>query len=251
MEIVMNVVREKIRKKMLYITTILGIMVVALFSSDMGSITIGGKNIKDYYILVPILINVVNVISGAVALAISVTTVPNEYERHTSHLIWSRGVSQSRYHMLLAIGNVVVSWISGFVLYLTLGIFAVLNNYQNILGTIIISILFMMIYTAIISMMATALTIKIPAGFTIVIMILILVGGALRSVLKLLVAAMTGVGGVIAKRVLMLIPNLAEISTQAGNLIQGKPVSTHEVVMGLFIIWLAGLCILLFKREEA
>ena len=144
MEIVMNVVREKIRKKMLYITTILGIMVVALFSSDMGSITIGGKNIKDYYILVPILINVVNVISGAVALAISVTTVPNEYERHTSHLIWSRGVSQSRYHMLLAIGNVVVSWISGFVLYLTLGIFAVLNNYQNILGTIIISILFMM-----------------------------------------------------------------------------------------------------------
>ena len=66
MEIVLNVVKEKIRKKMLYITTVLGILVVMIFSSDMGSLTIGGKNIKDYYVLIPILINVVNFLSGAI-----------------------------------------------------------------------------------------------------------------------------------------------------------------------------------------
>lgn len=96
MEIVLNVVKEKIRKKMLYITTVLGILVVMIFSSDMGSLTIGGKNIKDYYVLIPILINVVNFLSGAIALAMSITTIPNEYERRTSHLIWSRGISQKK-----------------------------------------------------------------------------------------------------------------------------------------------------------
>ena len=89
MEMVINVIREKIRKKMLYITTVLGILVVMIFSSDMGSLTIGGKEIKDYYVLVPILIHVVNFLSGALALGMSVSTIPNEYERRTSHLVWA------------------------------------------------------------------------------------------------------------------------------------------------------------------
>ena len=170
MEIVLNVVKEKIRKKMLYITTVLGILVVMIFSSDMGSLTIGGKNIKDYYVLIPILINVVNFLSGAIALAMSITTIPNEYERRTSHLIWSRGISQSKYHIDLAIGNVIVSWISGIILYITLGLFAIINGYNNMLGLIFAAMMFMFIYTAIICTLTSALSIKLPTVITGVIM---------------------------------------------------------------------------------
>jgi ABC-type transport system involved in multi-copper enzyme maturation permease subunit len=251
MEITLNVVREKIRKKMLYITTVLGILVVALFSSDMGSITIGGKNIKDYYVLVPILINIVNFLAGAIALALSVTTIPDEYERRTSHLIWSRGVKQSTYHMYLAAGNVLVSWISGFILYFTLGIFAILNGYTNILGTIALAVIFMMLYTSIICLLTTAISIKVPVVFTGAIMIAVLAFGAFRSVLTLLTSAFTGIGGSIIKRAILIIPDLAGISKQAGNLVQGKPVNAHVIVMGLLVIWIAGLGILLLRREEA
>ena len=251
MEITLNVVREKIRKKMLYITTILGIIVVTIFSSDMGSLTIGGKSINDYYVLIPILINVVNFLAGAIALAMSITTVPNEYERRTSHLVWSRGISQSKYHMYLAAGNVIVSWISGLILYVTLGIFAIVNGYANILGMIALSTLFMFVYTAIICMLTTALSIKLPAVVTGVIMIALFVGGAFRSILTLLAAAFTGVGGKVLKRVISLIPNLAGISKQAGNLIQGKPVNANVIIIGLLIIWIAGLGILFFRRKEA
>ena len=221
MEIILNVIREKIRKKMLYITTIIGILVVTLFSTDMGSLTIGGRNITDYYVLVPILINVVNFLAGAIALAMSITTVPNEYERRTSHLIWSRGVEQSRYHMCLAMGNVIVSWISGFILYMTLGIFAIVNGYANILGMILVSTFFMMIYVAVICMLTTALSIKLPAVVTGVIMIALFVGGAFRSILILVSAALTGFGGTFVKRLIAVIPDLAGLSKQAGNLIQG------------------------------
>lgn len=251
MEITINVVREKIRKKMLYITVVLGIMVVALFSSDVGSITVGGRNIKDYDILLPILMNVVNFLAGAVALALSVTTIPDEYERRTSHLIWSRGISQSRYHFSLAAGNVLVSWISGFILYFTLGVFAVVCGYGQLLGQIAESVIFMMLYTTILCLLATALSIKVSVVFTATIMILVLLAGAFRSLLILLAAALTGAGGWVLKRLLLLIPNLAGLSEQAGNLVQGKNLNSHVIIMGLFIIWLEGLLILVLKREEA
>ena len=251
MEIVLNVVKEKIRKKMLYISTILGILVVMLFSTDMGSLTIGGKNISDYYVLVPILINVVNFLAGAIALAMSITTIPNEYERRTSHLIWSRGVGQSRYHISLAMGNVIVSWISGMILYLTLGVFAIANGYSNILGQIFVATLFMFIYTAIISVMTSALSIKLPAVVTGLIMIMLFVGGAFRSILLLVSAVLTGFGGTVVKRIIKLIPDLAGLSRQAGNLVQGKAVDAHVIIMGLVIIWIAGLGLIFFRRKEA
>ena len=251
MEIVLNVVREKIRRKMLYITTILGILVVAIFSTGTGTLTVGGKSMNDYYVLVPILINVLNFLNGAIALAISCSTIPQEYERRTSHLIWSRGVSQSRYHMSLAAGNVLVSWISGVILYLTLGVFAVVNGYSEMLGRIAVASLFMMLYAACICMLTSALSIKIPTLFTGTIMVIILVCGALRSALNLMTAALTGFGGAVIKRAVLLIPNLAGISTQAGNLVQERPVNAHVIIMGLIVIWIAGLLVITLRREEA
>lgn len=251
MEISLNVIREKIRKKMLYITTVLGILVVIIFSSDMGSLTIGGRQIKDYYVLIPILIHVVNFLSGAIALAMSLTTVPNEYERRTSHLIWSRGISQSRYHMSLALGNVAVSWISGLILYVTLAVFAIVNGYSGMLGRIMAAALLMLLYTAIISMLSSALSIILPTIVNGVIMIILFAGGAFRSVLILLTAVLTGVGGTVMKRVIRLLPDLAGISRQGGNLAQGNPVDVHVIIMGMIVVWIAGIGILFFRRKEA
>lgn len=251
MEITINVIREKIRKKLLYITTILGILVISVFASDMGSITIEGKDIKDYYVLIPVLINLVNFISGAMALALSVNTIPNEYERRTSHLIWSRKISQTRYHFGLTTGNVIVSWLSGFILYFTLGIFSVINGYSNILIPLALSIPLMMLYTTVVSALTSALSVKLPVAATTTIMVIVLVCGAFRGILTTIVTAMTGFQGKILALALKIIPNLAGISTQAGNLIQGKNLSLHVIIMGFLAIWIAGLGILFLKREEA
>ena len=251
MEISLNVIKEKIRKKMLYITTVLGVLVVMIFSSDMGSLTIGGRQIKDYHVLIPILIHVVNFLSGAIALAMSLTTVPNEYERRTSHLIWSRGISQSRYHMSLAIGNVAVSWISGLILYATMAVFAVVNGYSGMLGQIAAAALLMLLYTAIISMLASALSIIFPTIVSGVIMIILFAGGAFRNILILLAAVLTGAGGTIMKRVIRLFPDLAGLSRQGGNLAQGNPVDVHVITMGMIVVWIAGIGILFFRRKEA
>ncbi len=251
MEIMKNVVREKIRKKMLYVATALGILVMAVFSSDMGSITIGGKSVNDYYVLLPILMNVMNFLAGAIALAVSCSTIPLEYERRTSHLIWSRGVSQARYHMDLTAGNIAVAWISGAILYIALAVFSILKGYEAILGKIVLAAFFMMLYTAIICILTSALSIKLPTVFTITVMVFILVCGAFRDALILLMAAITGPAGAILKRAVRIIPDLSGISKQAGNLIQDKPVNAHVIIIGFLMMWIGGLLILLIKREEA
>ncbi|MBO6016202.1 MAG: hypothetical protein J6P60_06435, partial [Lachnospiraceae bacterium] len=224
---------------------------VMIFSSDMGSLTVGGRDIKDYYVMLPILIHVVNFISGALALAISLSTIPNEYERHTSHLIWSRGVGQGRYHMQLAIGNVLVSWMSGAILYLTLGIFAVINGYKGMLGAIAGAYLIQLIYVTIISALTSCLSIVLFPMANGIIMILTLAGGAFYGFIRLLTAAVTGMGGRVLKILSEVIPNLQGLSRQCGYLVQDKPVDLHVIVAGLCVIWLAGLGILCFRRKEA
>ena len=154
-------------------------------------------------------------------------------------------------HVCLTLGNILVSWISGLILYGTLAVFAMINGYAGILGRIMASMLFMMIYVAIVSVLASAISVVFPTVVTGVIMILILAGGAFRSILGLAAAVLTGTGGWMVKRLLKLIPDLAGLSRQGGNLVQGKPVDVHVIVMGLLVIWIAGLGLLLFKRQEA
>ena len=58
-------------------------------------------------------------------------------------------------------------------------------------------------------------------------------------------------GGTIIKRIIKIFPDLAGLSRQAGNLVQGKAVDLSVMVMGLLIIGTAGLGILFFRRKEA
>ena len=62
---------------------------------------------------------------------------------------------------------------------------------------------------------------------------------------------MTGPAGIISKGAIRIIPDLAGISKQAGNLVQNKPVNVHVIIIGLLMVWIAGLLIMLLKREEA
>ena len=141
--------------------------------------------------------------------------------------------------------------ISGGILYATLCIFAIVNGYANILGKIIGASLFMLLYVAIICMLTTALSIQLPVAVTGVIMILLFAGGAFRSILTLVAAALTGVGGKVIKRILQILPNLAGLSKQAGNLVQGNPINVNVIITSLIFIWIAGLGILFFRKKEA
>lgn len=109
MIITLTAVKEKIRRKELYIVSAIGIFIILLFGtgSDSSSLSINGVAITDYKMLAPILLIVVNAISCVLTAVMSLSTIPNEYERNTSHLIWIRKIPQYRYHIELALSNMI------------------------------------------------------------------------------------------------------------------------------------------------
>ena len=117
MTIAFTALKEKIRRKELYIVSAIGAFILLVFGTGSSSITINGEAVTDYKILAPILLIVVNAISCVLAVIMSLGTIPNEYERNTSHLVWIRKIPQYRYHGELALANIFTGLISEAILF--------------------------------------------------------------------------------------------------------------------------------------
>jgi len=87
MIITINALKERIRRKELYIIIIIGIVLLLLLGSGNASMSINGVAITDFSNVFIILHITVNAVTCLLAMIISLKTIPNEYSRKTSHLI--------------------------------------------------------------------------------------------------------------------------------------------------------------------
>lgn len=251
MEIIKNVIREKIRRKILYVVSLIGLLILLLFSTGAGTVTIGGKPITDYDILVPILVNIISFISQVLAVVLSISTIPNEYERNTSHLIWIRGVKQCKYHMMLAMGNATVSIMSTFIMYTGLVAFSSIHGYDEIYKRVIPSFCIIMVNIVLISAMTSVLSIVLPVLVNGIIMTAVLFVGTFHGTLELISSVLSGIASQLLKLMLWIVPDLSSIGKQAGNVIVGQAVDIHAVFVGLLIIYVISIFFFVFKRKEA
>lgn len=109
MGIMKNALRERIRRKDIYVVIMIGILIVMMCMSGAATLSINGVSVTEFQMVMPLVMNVISVLGGGIAIALSLRTIPNEYERKTSHLVWIRGVSQWKYHGQLALANIVSS----------------------------------------------------------------------------------------------------------------------------------------------
>lgn len=251
MEIIKNVIREKIRRRVLYVVSLIGLLILLLFSTGTGTITIGGKSITDYSILVPILVNIISFISQALAVVLSISTIPNEYDRKTSHLIWVRGVKQYKYHMLLAIGNAAVSILSAFIMYAGLVLFSSIHGYEEIYKRAVPSFCIIMVNVVLISSLTSALSIVLPVFVNGIIMTVVLVVGTFHGTLELLVSVLSGMASKLLSVILWIVPDLNSIEKQAGNVVTGQAVDIHAVLVGLLTIYVVSILFYAFRKREA
>lgn len=250
MAVIQNVLREKIRRKELYVVTAIGLLLLFLFTSGSGTIMIGGEEITDYNVLAPVLITIINVMSGFLAILLSIRTIPDEYERKTSHLIWIRGISQGVYHGSLAIGNMLSSYISAGLLYVGLLVFSVMKGHGEIVIRIVPSFMLLLVSLSVISLFSSVISIVWPPVVTGSFAALLFLIGILHGFLELLVTAVSGAASTILKMLLYVVPDLNRMQKQAGNVLEGKAVDVHIVLVGLFTIYIISLFLFLFKRKE-
>ena len=251
MSITLTAWKEKIRRKELYIISVIGMLLLLLFGTGTGSLAIDGVPLTEYHMLAPVLLVVVNAISCMLAVVMSLSTIPNEYERKTSHLIWMRGISQARYHGELAMANVLTSLAAEGMLFIAFFIFQIINGRTGDIGRLIAAYGIVGINVMVVSLMTSALSICAPKFVTGIIATFVSFCGIFYTPLGTLKDMIGGFGGELMKYILKCIPNLHDIQSQAGNILLGKTINIHQIFVGLLAGYVCVVAICMMKKKEA
>lgn len=251
MTIALTAFKEKLRRKELYIVSAIGILILLIFGTGSGTLSVDGVDVTDHKILAPILLTVMNAVVCILSVIMSISTVPNEYERKTSHLIWIRNVPQSRYHGELALANILSGLASEAILFGAMLIFMIKNGRAAELWRLIPAYLIIGVNVAAVCLMTSALSIILPKIAAGAISAAAALGGIFHSLLYTLKDIVGGFGGQLIKYALKLIPDLHGIQSQAGNILGGKDVDIHVILTGLLACYIFSVMIILFKRKEA
>lgn len=251
MVITRNALREKIRRKDFYAVIGISIFIMVVFTTGQGTLSIDGVAITDFINLLPFLMVFINVIGGALAIALSLSTIPNEYERKTSHLVWICGIKQIGYHGQLVLANIICGVLATFILYMGVGVLAVVKGEINMIPRMFfaffilsISIIFICVFTSVVSIILPTLL----AG---VISVAFLSVGVLHSIIELAPNMMEGLVSSVIKLILFFVPNLNLIQLQASNLILRKEIDIHGLLGGLLAIYIMVLLLFVSRRQEA
>lgn len=249
--ITLTALREKIRKKIFYVSAAIGILVLMLFSADGTTISINGVSVTSYEMLAPILLTIINAISCTLAVIFSLGTIPNEYERRTSHLIWIRGVSQPVYHGQLAAANIMSALLSQLILYAMVIIYMLRQRHAADLWRLLPAFCITAICATCVSLMTSWLSVFLPRAAAGTISTLVTLVGLLYPVLDLVKNIFGGFSGRMISFLLFCLPDFNKIQSQAGNLLIKDPVAAHPLLKGIFFSYLFLLFLLLARRKEA
>ena len=251
MTIAFTALKEKIRRKELYIVSAIGAFILLVFGTGSGSLTINGEAVTDYKILAPILLIVVNAISCVLAVIMSLGTIPTEYERNTSHLVWIRKIPQYRYHGELALANTFTGLISEAILFMAMFIIMMSKGRADEFLRLVMAYFIIGLNVTIVCVMTSALSIVIPKFMAGAIASAAMLVGIFSSLLATLKDIIGGFGGVMVKYALKVIPNLHGIQSEAANALCGNHIDIHVILTGLLAVYVLTVLILVFKRKEA
>ena len=242
---------EKLRRKELYIVSALCVLILLLLSSGSTELTVAGEPVTGFNAMFPVLHTVANALSCLFAAVLSCGTIPQEYERHSSHLVWARGISQPVYHGGLALANLIASCIPALIQYVLLAGYAVLNGHSEVLGVLLPAFLILTVNIGVVSLFTSAVSIPLPEMPAGVIGVLLALVGIFHGLLEMYGRVIGGVPSTLLNAVLTVIPNLYKIGGQAENLLLGKEISVHVLLVGLLAVYIGTALIWALRKKEA
>lgn len=252
MNIIMsNALKERIRRKELYIVVAIGVLLILFCGSDSTSISINGEPLVSFRNMFMVMHVLIHVIGCILAVILSLRTIPKEYERHTSHLVWVRGISQVKYHSGLAAANVLATALAVGILYVVLAGYAVAKGQASYVLKMLPAYLIVAISVSLVSLFVSVLSICLPSMAVGALAVLFAGVGVLHGLLELLKSTVGGISGACISFLLRIIPDLNGLQKQAYNLIMGEHIDAHLLWTGLFALWVISLGLLLFKKKEA
>lgn len=249
--IIKNAWKERMRRKELYIVVAIGILILLFCSSGSATISIEGEPITSFDNMFMVIHTMMNAVGCLLAVILSIRTIPNEYERRNSHLIWVRGIPQQKYHAGLALANVLSAVVAMGILYLALAGYVVANGRMDYLIRMLPAFLVVSINVALASLFVSVLTIQLPTMAAGAMGFIFTAIGILYGVLELYKNIAGGRAGTVLSGLLHILPNMHGIQTQAQNVMAQETVDIHMILVGLLTLYVISLGLFVFKRKEA
>lgn len=248
MTITLTAFKEKLLRRGLYIICVIAILILVIFSTGAGTITVNGEPVTGHKTLAPILLSVVNAFACAFAVITSLGTIPAEYERKTSHLVWIRNVPQYRYHGGLTLANILSGICCEGILFVAMAVFTALNGGE--VWRLIPAFAAVGVNVVTLSVITSALSLALPKLAAGAVSAVYAAAGVFRGLLLTLKDVFGGAGGEIVKYALKLVPDLDGVQSQAGNVLTDKPVDLHPLFAVLLAAYAFALLILFYKKKE-
>ena len=249
--IMKNAWKERMRRKELYIVVAIGILLLLLCSSGSATITLNGEPITSFQNMFMVLHVMMNTVGCLLAVVLSIHTIPNEYERRNSHLIWVRGISQTTYHAGLSLANMLSAIAAMGILYLALAGYVAANGHIADLIRMVPAFLIVCLNVALSSLLTSVLSIVLPAMAAGTIGFIVVLVGIGHGILEIYKNIAGGIAGIVLKGILAVFPDLNGLQTQAQNLMNGKAVDVHLILIGLLMLYIISIGLFVFKRKEA
>lgn len=247
--IAMNTFKEKLRSKALYITGITGFILMLLISTGNG-LSINGQKILLFEDRVPVAMSVMQFLGSLLAIMISLQTIPNEFERKTTHLILTRGIKLWQYMFSLAAGNIFTSVVFTLSIYSSLIVFSLVLGKGNLLLHTLASILVLSVNTMLLSGIVSVLSIRIPGFINGIIGLIVYFLGVFHNLLSTASGALEGIEGTLLKAALWLIPNFSEVQLQAANILLSRPADIVPILVQLLFLYIVlSLTFIPFRKE--
>lgn len=242
---------EKLHEKSFYILTALGMAFLFVIASGTASLSINGEAVTGFRTMFSILHTLANALACMFAALISSTTIPKEYERQSSHLVWSRRISQPVYHGGLTLANFAVAALHASALMLVLVVYVLRNGEGASLPMLIPTFLFLLLNVAAVVVFTSAMSILMPGTVALVFGLLLSLFGMGHTMLEMVARTIGGFSSTLIRVLLTIVPNFYGVAAQARRIMAHEAATPHVFIATFAFLYIATLLIYVFRRKEA
>lgn len=248
--ILLNSLKEKIRNKSLYIISAISVLMIT-FLLLCGNFSVNNKPITTFDGLIDIAITLAGFFSSILAIMLSIQTIPNEFERKTTHLVLIRGIKKYEYMLSLTMSNIIISLLGLCIIYIGIIIFATVNGKLDMIFNLFLGICILGINIVLISIIISFFSMTMPLFLNGILGIVLYLLGSFHKLLYVLLQNMGGVFSTITKKILFIIPNLYSVQREAGKAIYDNSIDFSPILLQILFIYLfIGMIMLLSSRKE-
>lgn len=249
--IISATIQEKIRQKDFLAVLGIGVLLLLLMSTGNASISVNGESITGFARVLKLMITLVNAIACLLAIVLSSSTIANEYKRHSSHLVWVRGISQAKYHTSLTLANILSSAIAGGLLHLVLMIYLILQNQAVLIPKLLPAFGMSLITISASATITSALGLFLPPLATGLLALLFVGAGLAHQILDTLSFLSQGISSSLIQMVLKISPDLSGVASQIQALMAGGKLDFSPILQVLFWTYLVSWALILYRRKAA